>query len=473
MLGVVQPGEEPGTYVDALRQLSEEAHYLFDEEKRYWFGITPNMNMEMKSRKEDFQRTNHKEELFNEIRTILNAELKHRSLFTGYHIFADSSEVPDDQSLRLVVLNPDQSFSKDTDEATTVARDILLHHGTQPRINLNRLIFLACDSFLGFTLRSSVATYLAWNSILNDAKAERLNIDTKLFREIENKVSAAKDEANRVAVDAYSHILCPDLDKSKTTVEDLAWATYSIKSNGNDLATTIEKSLEDNSEIITAWSPIFLEQELEQVYWNKGRGEIRAIDVWNDFCRYLYFPRLFDSRVFELTLSDGVKSDQFFGVASGKEGERYQDVKIGDNVMTPLTNTLLILPKETALRWKSDQNLAGDTGSISEGIRPSSPSIRTASLSAVVDLGGAKLNETPTGKKHTFYLNNVRLSQFAPNQDFENVLGLISKLRNNPDNQIILSLDVQIKSKEGFTEEEEKILKENFSDSDEFDTSLE
>lgn len=43
----------------------------------------------------------------------------------------------------------------------------------------------------------------------------------------------------------------------------------------------------------------------------------------------------------------------------------------------------------------------------------------------------------------------------------------------NPDNQIILSLDVQIKSKEGFTEEEEKILKENFSDSDEFDTSLE
>ena len=473
MLGVVQPGEEPGTYVDALRQLSEEAHYLFDEEKRYWFGITPNMNMEMKSRKEDFQRTNHKEELFNEIRTILNAELKHRSLFTGYHIFADSSKVPDDQSLRLVVLNPDQSFSKDTDEATTVARDILLHHGTQPRINLNRLIFLACDSFLGFTLRSSVATYLAWNSILNDAKAERLNIDTKLFREIENKVSAAKDEANRVAVDAYSHILCPDLDKSKTTVEDLAWATYSIKSNGNDLATTIEKSLEDNSEIITAWSPIFLEQELEQVYWNKGRGEIRAIDVWNDFCRYLYFPRLFDSRVFELTLSDGVKSDQFFGVASGKEGERYQDVKIGDNVMTPLTNTLLILPKETALRWKSDQNLAGDTGSISEGIRPSSPSIRTASLSAVVDLGGAKLNETPTGKKHTFYLNNVRLSQFAPNQDFENVLGLISKLRNNPDNQIILSLDVQIKSKEGFTEEEEKILKENFSDSDEFDTSLE
>lgn len=263
------------------------------------------------------------------------------------------------------------------------------------------------------------------------------------------------------------------MDKSKTTVEDLAWATYSIKSNGNDLATTIEKSLEDNSEIITAWSPIFLEQELEQVYWNKGRGEIRAIDVWNDFCRYLYFPRLFDSRVFELTLSDGVKSDQFFGVASGKEGERYQDVKIGDNVMTPLTNTLLILPKETALRWKSDQNLAGDTGSISEGIRPSSPSIRTASLSAVVDLGGAKLNEAPTGKKHTFYLNNVRLSQFAPNQDFENVLGLISKLRNNPDNQIILSLDVQIKSKEGFTEEEEKILKENFSDSDEFDTSLE
>ena len=51
------------------------------------------------------------------------------------------------------------------------------------------------------------------------------------------------------------------MDKSKTTVEDLAWATYSIKSNGNDLATTIEKSLEDNSEIITAWSPIFLEQE--------------------------------------------------------------------------------------------------------------------------------------------------------------------------------------------------------------------
>ena len=104
-----------------------------------------------------------------------------------------------------------------------------------------------------------------------------------------------------------------------------------------------------------------MEQQLNDVYWGNGKTEVKAVDVWNDFCRYLYFPRLSNSLVFEQTLSQGVKSDQYFGIASGKQGNEYLDVRIGEDVMTPLTDSLLILPKEKALQIKADREKEKET----------------------------------------------------------------------------------------------------------------
>jgi predicted AAA+ superfamily ATPase len=474
MLGVVQPGENTGIYNDALGELFNEAHYLFDEENRYWFAITPNMNMEMKSRKANFQNENHKEELFNEIRQVLNSELRKRSLFKGVHVFPESADIPDDQALRLVVLNPDQSFSKDTDDATASARDILLNHGNQPRSNANRLIFLASDTFLSINLKNSVAAYLAWNSIYQDADAGKLNLDTNLFREIEDKVTAAKDEVRRVTIDAYSHILCPELEKDKSSMDNLEWQVLSIKSNGYEMAETIESALEDNSEVITSWFPLFLEQQLNDVYWGNGKTEVKAVDVWNDFCRYLYFPRLSNSLVFEQTLSQGVKSDQYFGIASGKQGNEYLDVRIGEDVMTPLTDSLLILPKEKALQIKADREKEKETAAAAVS--------RTETVSGSVPIPtritqnsekSVSINEDTENRKHDFYLNGVNLDPMTPYNDFDEVLDFIDQLRRNLGNKVTFTLDVKISSKDGFSETEERILKENFSNSKKYNFSIE
>ena len=42
-LGSVLPGESAGTYGDALRQLAEQATYLYDQGGRYWYSTQPSV----------------------------------------------------------------------------------------------------------------------------------------------------------------------------------------------------------------------------------------------------------------------------------------------------------------------------------------------------------------------------------------------------------------------------------------------
>ncbi len=87
------------------------------------------------------------EELYAEIVKRLEGD-RARGDFAGVHICPPStSDVPDDPSVRLVILRPEQTHKKrkDDTEGRKAADEFLNNRGNSPRINRNCLVFIAPD----------------------------------------------------------------------------------------------------------------------------------------------------------------------------------------------------------------------------------------------------------------------------------------------------------------------------------------
>ena len=100
------------------------------------------------------------------------------NMFAAVHVFTPSQDIPDDESLRLVILDPTQAYSRNGNNmAYGAALSVLKKRGEQPRVNQNRLLFLAPDYDGASRLLDQVSTVLAWKSIDEDIKDMRLNLD--------------------------------------------------------------------------------------------------------------------------------------------------------------------------------------------------------------------------------------------------------------------------------------------------------
>ena len=160
-LGSVLQGESAGTYGDALRMMSERATHLYDQDGRYWFSTQPSVNRLAKDRAEQL----HAEVVDEEIRKRL---AKHAALdrgqFARVHAAPRSgADVPDEDSVALVLLGPEVSHSSRSDDsrARQAARDLLDTRGAGPRRNRNMLVFLAAEPARLEELRAGVRGWLA------------------------------------------------------------------------------------------------------------------------------------------------------------------------------------------------------------------------------------------------------------------------------------------------------------------------
>jgi len=71
--------------------------------------------------------------------------------------------------------------------------------------------------------------------------------------------------------------------------------------------------------LITEWSPVHLKRVLGPFYFKDGAKKVGALKVWQDFNCYLFLPRLVNSHVFEMAITQGIETEDFFGYAAGKE----------------------------------------------------------------------------------------------------------------------------------------------------------
>lgn len=467
ILGVAQPGQQTGIYKDALRRLGDRLHYLNSGNNRFWFDTRPNLRREMEDRKRRFQ---DKEDVFPAVRERVQRSFA-SGVFGGIHVFTQSSDVPDDWSLRLVVLPPDAAFSRSGQSlATERATQILKTRGDQPRFKQNRLIFLAADYDTVSRLKDQVRSMLAWQSIVSDIKDMKLNLDQFQSRQASKSLDDAKDALQRMIRESYKWLLAPVQEaRPGKGLSDLMWEHFQVNPGAQNLSQEIERVLKENELLITEWAPIHLATVLKNWFWKDGVKDVSALHVWQQTCHQLYLPRLKDDHVFQRTVQVGSESKDFFGYAQGKEDGRYVGFSYGKNTSIFMDASPLLIEPLTAAAYLQELTEAQRAA---EAARPATETTTTyPNNPGTPERPVAEPDpvDTPTGTttaqaaKKQFYAT-IELDPILAKKQFADLMEeVVQQFTVRPGVKVKIVVDIQAESSTGFDDGLQRAVKENCS----------
>ena len=469
MLGCAQPGQVLGHYKDGVRALVDRLQYFNSANSRYWFDIRPNLRREMEDRKRRF---NMREDVYPYIREKLRFA---PGFFGGVHVFTGSGDVPDDWALRLVVLPPEATFGRSAQTpATDAALAILKQRGEQPRQKQNRLIFLAPDADSISRLKEQVCSVLAWQSIVADVKEGRLNLDQHQAKQASNSLDQANDGLGRMVRETYKWLLAPMQEaKPGKGIGDLQWEHFQINPAVMNRSEEIEKILKEHELLIAEWSPIHLSNLMRSWFWKDDIAAIGAVETWQKTCCYLYLPRLRDADTLRVTISAGINSCDFFGIAYGQGEGRYQGFHFAENTSVIFDDALLLIEPKAAsdfaakLAFEAAEREAAATAAAGRA-EPDrggpGPSTGGGSASPAAT-GGATSTSTATpagaAKKRIFF-GTVDLDPVKAKLQFSDVADEVLMLfTQKPGVKVRISVEIEAESPAGFDDGVQRAVREN------------
>jgi hypothetical protein len=190
-LGVVQPGERPAIFGDALRRLTNQAKFMHADLGRYWYSMSASLNRIAADKAAQIEAALVDVTIDAELGKYVNG-LADRGHFDAVQVApASSAEVPDEAGgVRAVVLGVKYPHNgRDGSDALVEAKDILTQRGSTPRVYRNMLVFIAAEARQLDHLRDAVRASLAWGEIVRDK--ERLEL-TERQKLAEAKLAEAK-----------------------------------------------------------------------------------------------------------------------------------------------------------------------------------------------------------------------------------------------------------------------------------------
>lgn len=468
MLGCMQPGQVSGHYRDGLRALVDRLQYLNSANGRFWFDTRPNLRREMEDRKRRFEDKDHVNPVIRDKLRIANG------VFGAVHVFAPSGDVPDDFMLRLVVLPPDAAFSRNGQGlAIERATAILKQRGDQPRQRQNRLIFLAADMDNISRLREQVRSMLAWQSIVSDVSEGRLNIDMHQTRQASAALDEARQALERMVRESYKWLLAPMQDATRGKgISELQWEHFALNPATVNRSQEIEQVLRENELLITDWAPVHLANLLRTWFWNGEASAVKATELWQKTCSYLYLPRLRDSDVLRQTLAAGAVSRDFFGLAYGVEGGgRYTGFHFGQATTPVLDDSLLLI--ETGAAAAFDAVLQDEAAARAQPAMSYPPAasgtVQHTGTGGRTPVAGepstGRTSSDPTGgaAKRSFYAT-VELDPVKAKVLFSDVTDeVLMLLAKSPDVRlkVTVEIDAQTTAEAGFDESLQRAVREN------------
>jgi len=447
-LGCCQPEQQVGRFNDALRYLTDQLHFLYSGKDQYWYDTQTNLRREAEDRMSRFNRS---EDLVPEIGKRLRSGLRGRT-FDGIHVFTAHGDVPDDTQVRLVVLSPTvtHGWHQEGSAATKAAMEVVKNRGQQPRLNQNRLIFLAADADAVSPLYDQAKRFLAWQSIVNEKEA--LNLDQHRIREATQNRNESEDRLKGSIAETFKWVLAPaqDADK-KGGISDIRWEEQRVNAVNGDKVAAILRILEEQELLIPRWSPYHLKTVLDTWYWKDGRVDYSLETLWNDFCRYPYLPRLTSREVLQQTVEEGVSGNDFFGYAAGKEHDRYSGLKFGEKAPIYIDESSVIVGKDIA--------------AVASAVPPAAPTDQpegTPTPPPMHEEGPVKKDATQTTHKIRRFHGSVTLSPSHAALDFSKISEeVIQHLASDIDTQVTITVEIEAISPKGFSEHTRRTVSEN------------
>ena len=460
LLGAVQPEQAIGVFEDVLKRLRDRLHYLYSEQDRFWLDTKPNLRREMESRK---QNINERDEVLPLLKDRVSRVFGRQHSFSGIQVFTPSVDIQDDygNGPRLVVLPTNAAYSRaETNQAFGEAEKILRSRGDQPRQKQNRLIFLAPDFDVVSRLKEQVRIFLAWRSIVADIENGALNQDLSHLNQAKLNRDGAEKSLSQLVRETYKWLIAP-VEEFVKGRQALNWEVVTVSPTATSLIQAIEAKLREEEWLIYEWSPIHLRNTLNQWYLKDGATEVSALKVWQDCCHYLYLPRLVNDSVFRNAIVQGVESEDYFGFASGKEGDRYLGFSFGRGSIATLDESSLLIDRETAkayadrLREEAQPKAkpqTPDDGGNADGVADG--------VSGQL-VGGAE-NSSPTAAAKKRFYGTVNLDPVKAKMDFATIMDeVVQQFTSKLGVDVKISVEIEATCGDGFDESMQRTVREN------------
>jgi predicted AAA+ superfamily ATPase len=339
-LGSAFPGDNIAVFGDALRRLSDRATHLYVDGSRYWYSTIPSVASTAQALAEGFR----DDEVYEALAVLIQAQTDVGDFARVHRCPHNPGDVTDDASAGLVILRPEYAFAarSESSEARTAATDILTHRSGGERTYRNMLVFLAADQNRLPDLLTAIRQQMAWSHIF-DRQGE-MNLDQFGITQARTKRDTAEDTVRQRLNETYMWLLVP-----AQSPEESEFHIEAIRINGQGgLATRASrKAVPDH--LSTVYGATNLRLELDRIpLWREG-DHVDVKQVWEDFGRYLYLPRLKDQSVFLSAVAAGPSGfaveEEGFGYAESFDADRgrYRGLAINGSVLRPVADGVSVL----------------------------------------------------------------------------------------------------------------------------------
>lgn len=469
-LGTVQPGENISVFNDALGTLQTSSSYLYSDANgnRFWYDTRPTLRKVAEDRAQQVKDADALYEVESRLKKLRKAEP-----FAGIHVCpASSLDVPDDQSLRLVVLPPSaphRGRAADS-RALGAAAETLAGRGTTPRAYKNMLVFAAADSSYTAQLTNTAKQYLAWTSIKADREA--LNLDVAQTRETEQSLTRADQSLDAKIQEAYSWLIYPRVDLAGNPSEIL-WEAEHVAGGGESIVAKMARKLLSDEAAIKAWAPALLRMELDRVLW-RDKDHIQVKQLWEYLCSYCYLPRLSGYDVLEGAIRQGLGLDEYFGIAAGYSDGRYLELTLGKQKAVVNGSDVLVRPEVARRQIEADEAAARAAAAVpeqSEGaggydfvFDPGSETVETVThpngrTSTVTTVEG-RIVEAPRPK--TAFRMTAKIDNTRVNRSIQTIMDeVVSQLNQLDGAEVELSFEVRARVGSGIPVPAVRAISEN------------
>jgi len=458
-LGVVQPGERPAIFGDALRRLANQAKFMHSDSGRYRYSMSASLNRLAADKAGQFEEALVLHEIDNALVAYING-LADRGHFDSVQAApGGSGDVPDEAGgVRAVVLGIAHPHNgRDGSDALTEAKDIMLQRGSTPRVYRNMLVFIAAEQRQLDGVKEAQRATLAWNEIVRDTK--RLNLTQSDSALAEDKLKQANETLKTRMKEAWCYILHPVQESPQRDVE---WSWSRVPAQDGLLARASKKLVSEQG-IWPELGPDNLNRQLERYIWN-GKPHLSLKDLWEYLNRYIYLPRVKDRSVLSKTVQAAIS-----GVISGPfaYAERYDEktgeyvgltVSGGSHAHVVIDSESLIVKRDVAEEF---QQKAVGRSTVAAASAGADPTINEGSPHAPgADTPGTA--QPAAEMLPTRFQGTVMISAERPARDIHQIVeAIIEQLTTIPSAEVSIKLEIDAEVPSGLDRGKVRTLIEN------------
>jgi uncharacterized protein len=456
-LGVVQPGERPAIFGDALRRLTNQAKFMHSDLGRYWYSMSASLNRLAADRAGQLEDALILVTIDQELTKYING-IADRGHFDAVQVApASSSEVPDEAGgVRAVVLSVSHPHNgRDGSEAQTEAKDILMQRGSTPRVYRNTLVFLSAESRQLDGLKDAVRSALAWESIVKDDK--RLDLKKSDIALAEAKLSEAKDTMKTRLRECWCYLIYPHQEDAQSDVE---WTSSKIPAQ-DGLLSRASKKLASDEGLMPELGPTRLDRDLQRYLWN-GKAHLPLRDLWEYLNRYTYLPRLKDQTVLMKAVQAAVSGMLPGPFAYAEKWDESSDKYLG-LLIEKAASPHIVVDRDSVI-IKPDVAEAHRPAPAQPGEPTSDAGTSDVGAGAPTEEGDPPAKAEPAEKEKlpTRFVGTVMISADRPARDIHQIVeAIVEQLTTIPGSEVSLKLEIDAEVSSGLDRSKVRTLMEN------------